>query len=254
MAPIPKWRVKVQKENGVKIALWERGFSPLRWPPPRHLRGFRPCAGAGGDVVSSSYLQSPRMAGGRHVPALGSARAEAEASWLVSKPAALGSWARLGLARPDDRTGRSWAALLGEPLDSAGEFGGRDMVHLWRGSRLADDDAARLERPIRRRLTPTRRRAEETGSWAGWASRLSRSRAAVPSCVCENLILFCPIELEVLLKFLENSKILYSYNYINLASDRPRMRRMHERMPSSKSSRRLRPCHRCDARARVRCC
>ena len=123
-----------------------------------------------------------------------------------------------------------------------------------RGSRLADDDAARLERPIRRRLTPTRRRAEETGSWAGWASRLSRSRAAVPSCVCENLILFCPIELEVLLKFLENSKISYSYNYINLASDRPRMRRMHERMPSSKSSRRLRPCHRCDARARVRCC
>ena len=83
-------------------------------------------------MVSSSYLQSPRMAGGRHVPALGSARAEAEASWLVSKPAALGSWARLGLARPDDRTGRSWAALLGEPLDSAGEFGGRDMVHLAR--------------------------------------------------------------------------------------------------------------------------
>ena len=130
-----KWPLytNVQKENGVKIALCVcpvaqcgSGFSPLRilrWPPPRHLRGFRPCAGAGGDVVSSSYLQSPRMAGGRHVPALGSARAEAEASWLVSKPAALGSWARLGLARPDDRTGRSWAALLGEPWDSAGEFG-----------------------------------------------------------------------------------------------------------------------------------
>jgi hypothetical protein len=31
------------------------------------------------------------------------------------------SLARLGLARPDDRTGRSWAALLSEPWDSASE-------------------------------------------------------------------------------------------------------------------------------------
>ena len=32
------------------------------------------------------------------------------------------SRARLGLARPDDRTSRSCAALLGETWDSAGEF------------------------------------------------------------------------------------------------------------------------------------
>ena len=163
----------------------------------------------------------------------------------LSAPGLGSAWRGLMTAQADH--GQICSASRGtRPVSS-----GRDMVHLARGSRLADDDAARLERPIRRRLTPTRRRAEETGSWAGWASRLSRSRAAVPSCVCENLILFCPIELEVLLKFLENSKILYSYNYINLASDRPRMRRMHERMPSSKSLRRLRPCHRCDARARA---
>ena len=120
-----------QKENGVKIALWERGFSPLRWPPPRHLRGFRPCAGAGGDVVSSSYLQSPRMAGGRHVPALGSARAEA--SWLVSsKPRrlsapGLGSAWRGPMAAQADH-GQLCSASRGTRPVSLG----RDMVHLAR--------------------------------------------------------------------------------------------------------------------------
>ena len=138
------------------------------------------------------------------VPALGSARVKPLGSW--SRSWRLGSWARLGLARPDDLTGRSWAALLGEPLDSADEFGGRDMVCILRGSRLADDDAARLESPIHRRLTPIRRRAEEKPVLVGGLGVETESiaRCTAIMCRCENLI-----ELEVLLKFFENSKISY---------------------------------------------
>ncbi len=79
--------------------------------------------------VSSSYLQSPCMAGERHVhrlACLGSARVRSlvgRLEGLAGGSAPGESRARLGLARPDDRTGRSWAALLGETWDSAGEFG-----------------------------------------------------------------------------------------------------------------------------------
>ncbi len=61
---------------------------------------------------------------------LGSARVRslvalvARLEGLAGGSAPVESRARLGLApRPDDHTGRSWAAFFGEPWDSAGEFG-----------------------------------------------------------------------------------------------------------------------------------
>ena len=118
-------------KTGVKIALWGSCFScrmmaaasaPPRLPAVLALVAMF-CELQYRQPVEPVYVRWTtcryRLALAAHGRSLGVARLEG----LACGSAPGESRARLGLARPDDRTGRSWAALLGEPWDSAVEFG-----------------------------------------------------------------------------------------------------------------------------------
>ena len=123
-------RVRNSKIGGrrVKIALWGSDFSsrPMAAAsaPPR-----LPAVLALAAMFCELQLPAEDVYGRRTICTGSPWQRTGEASLvarLVSKAgnSAPGeSRARLGLARPNGRTGRSWAALLGEPWDSAGEFG-----------------------------------------------------------------------------------------------------------------------------------